>query len=144
MIKSIMQNYNINSIKTILSLENMYSKTAFDDSPYLGDLFPEGVWINLYEDGNIAGIVNLKQLNNVMWQPHIYILEAKRNKGSEEWGKQVAEYMSKKYDAKKFLAMTPYKNAKKYAQRIGFKQIAVLTKSIQKNGELLDQYVLEM
>jgi L-amino acid N-acyltransferase YncA len=45
---------------------------------------------------------------------------------------------------KKFLAITPYEAAKKYAERVGFNYVATLINSIKKNGQLLDQFLLEM
>jgi hypothetical protein len=43
----------------------------------------------------------------------------------------------------KFMALTPYENAKKYAEKLGFVTKTILTNSIKKNGVLLNQYVLE-
>ena len=136
--------HNVAEIKHILSIDNMYDSISYDGSPELKDFVPSGVWFMLVDGSDIAGIINCIPLNNVLWSPHIFVLEQYRGKGSEEWGTQVADYMRKNYGAKKFLAFTPYVSAKKYAERIGFQYVTTLTSSIKKNGELLDQYLLEL
>lgn len=141
--KTIKHTTDCNEIRNVLSLDDMYVKVAYDGSPSLSEFIPEGIWIVLYENGNIAGTINLKQLNNITWMPHIYILERYRGNQSEEWGKLAAEWMKDKCGAKKFLAFTPYKLAKHHAENIGFKQIGILKDSVQKNGVIMDQYILE-
>lgn len=125
-------------------LEDFYSEIAYDGSPEFKDYVPKGVWFTLYEDDLIAGLINLEPLNNVTWIPHIMIYETCRGKGSEEWGNIVVRTMCTQFGAKKFLAFTPYEAAKKYAERMGFKQIGKLSNSILKNGKLLSQYMLEL
>lgn len=112
----------------------------FDDSPSIKEFVPEGLWFILHEDEETAGFIHLNPLTNATWMCHVYIFELHRKKGSEEWGKQVAQFMK----GNKLLALTPYESAKKYAERIGFKYITTLTKSIKKNNVLLDQYLLEL
>ncbi len=143
---NIIQTTSVQVIKAILSIDNMYESVSYDGSPSLAEYEPDvknSVWFILTYDGNTAGLIIVENLNNVLWMPHIYILEKYRGSGSEEWGKQAAQYMRDKYDAKKFLVLTPYKAAKRYAERSGFEYVATLTNSIQKNGKLLDQYMLE-
>ena len=125
-------------------LVDFYEDIVYDGSPKLPDYVSTGIWFSLLEDDCIAGFINVEPLNNVMYSPHIFIYKSFRGNKSEDWGLQVAEYMRKNLGAKKFLAFTPYLSALRYAKKIGFKQIAILTKSIQKNGLLLDQYVLEL
>lgn len=132
---------SIQDIKFLL--KDVYNEIVYDHSPPLNEFNPEGVWFVLLEDLHSAGIINLINLNNVVWMPHIVIYKEYRGNGSEEWGKKVVKAMKKAYGVEKLLAFTPYESAKKYAEKVGFKQIAILTKSIQKNGELLDQYILE-
>lgn len=141
--KHIKETNNVLVIKSILYLENAYTNVCYDGSPSLKDFKPEGKWFILYEDNDLAGIINVSPLNNVLWTPHIFIFEKYRHNESEEWGKQVADYMVKHYAAQKFIAMTPYETAKRYAEKVGFKYITTLTKSIKKNGRLLDQFILE-
>jgi len=125
-------------------LHKVYDEVAYDNSPSLDDFEPQGVWFILTDGNQIAGLINLMPLNNMTWMPHIIIHEEYRGKNSYEWGNQVVEIMKKLYKAEKFLAFTPYKTAKKYAEKMGFKQIAVLPNSIKKNGAVLDQYILEL
>lgn len=131
-------------IKTVLNINDTYSQIAYDNSPTLEHFKPAGVWILLIDGDDIAGFVNFLPMNNIMWSPHICIFELYRGNGSEEWGKQAIEYMKEKYNAKKFLALTPYLIAKKYAERVGFDFLMRLKNSIKKNNQILDQYVLEM
>jgi hypothetical protein len=133
------------TIKAALRIENAYEQIAYDGSPPLPDFdVSKMIWFILLQDGYTAGIICLSPLNNVMWTPHIVIFKKYRGASSEEWGQLVAKHMKRYYGAKKFLALTPYATAKRYAEAVGFKQIGVLSKSIQKNGELLDQYIMEM
>lgn len=142
--KTIELSLDIDDIKNSLEIDDSYNKTAYDNSAPLFDLVLNGIWFILYQDNEKAGIINLKEISNVMWMSHIIIYEKYRKKGSEQWGIAVALYMNEKLGAKKILAITPYENAKKYAERMGMKQIGMLNKSIQKDGELLNQYILEM
>ncbi len=133
-------------IKSIMSLEDA-SNLFYDDSPSVEDFRPDtrnSVWFALYEDKEVAGLITLEYLNYILWVPHIFIFKKFRQNGSEEWGKQVADYMKKNCGVKKFLVFTPYISAKKYAEKVGFKNLTTLTSSIKKNGELLDQYLLEL
>ncbi len=131
-------------IKEILDIDNIYKSLVYDDSPSLEDFKVEDkLWFILFEQGNVAGLISLEPLNNILWIPHIYIYEIYRGSGSEKWGKAVIAYMKEMNNDVKFLAFTPYLSAKKYAERIGFKYIMTLPKSVKKNGELLHQYMLE-
>lgn len=121
----------------------MYDTIKYDGSPSLDQFVPEGVWFKLVHKSDTAGLINLKQLNNVTWIPHIFIRKKYRGEYSFIWGQLVIDSMEYNLGAKKFLAFTPYKNAKKYTEKLGFKHVATLSKSIQKDGELLDQYVME-
>lgn len=125
-------------------LPDFYEDLSYDGSPKLEEYIPSGIWFSLYEGETIAGFINLEPINNVMWNTHIFIYETFRGNNSEEWGKQTAQFMKHNVEARKFLAFTPYKIAKKYAEKVGFKYVTTLTNSIKKNGEVLDQYMLEM
>ena len=140
--KRILPVSDISSIRAILGRDGIYDILAYDGSPSLQDYVPSGVWLALFESDDIAGIINLDQLNNVMWQAHIFIFSQFRGNGSEQWGIQAAQYMAE-HGAKKILAITPYESAKRYAERMGMKNTCILTNSIRKNGQLLDQWLLE-
>lgn len=142
--KTIIQSYDTDLIKGILGRENIYDMLAYDGSPNLEHYVLKGIWFLLVEDEMYAGAINLEQMNNVLWTPHIFIFRQYRGNGSEEWGKQVAEFMRTHCGAKRFLAFTPYESARIYAQKVGFTYIGCLKNSIQKNGQLLDQYMLEL
>lgn len=144
MIRSILPVTSPDIIKELLSIDRMYDTLCYDNSPELKDFEPKGVWFLLLYKGHTAGFIKLDCMNNVLWSPHIFIFDQYRGNGSEEWGKQVAKFMKENCGAKKFLALTPYLSAKLYAEKVGFKQVAVLEESIQKNGKLMNQYVLEM
>lgn len=132
-------------IRAALSIDNSYEKISYDGSPPLRD-FDTGnkIWFLLTLDGWTAGIACMVPLNNVLWAPHIVIFKDYRGNGSEEWGKKIISFMKQNFGAKKFLAHTPYVTAKKYAELTGFKHVGTLSRSIMKNGELLDQYTLEL
>ncbi len=136
------------SISTHLELKtflpDFYTELAYDGSPDVEDYVPKGIWFNLMEGECFAGFINLEPLNNVMWNTHVFIYEAFRSKGSYHWGSLVAAYMREHCGARKFLAITPYEAAKRYAEKVGFTNVGVLSSSIRKNGKLLNQYMLEM
>ena len=142
--KSILPLYDVSSIKAILSHEDAYDIVAYDGSPSLKEYVPEGVWMLLLEEKAIAGFINAVSLNNIMWQAHIFVYPQFRGNEAEVWGKQAVEYMKQNYGAKKFLAITPYIAAKKFAERVGMQNVCILKDSILKNGEMMNQYVLEM
>ncbi len=143
-IKTIFPTTDISLIKAALELENIYDNMAYDGSPSLQEYVPTGVWLLLLGKNDlVCGFINLNQMNNVMWNCHIYIRPYYRGNGSEEWGIQAAQYISK-HGAKKILAITPYESAKKYAERVGFTNVGVLSSSIRKNGQLLNQWLLEL
>lgn len=141
--KHIAQVESITNIKMFLNKDNMFESMSYDGSNIF-EFIPQGVWILLYSNEEQAGIINLKPLSNVMWECHIGILEKYRGNGSEMWGKLTAEYMRKHYGVKKFIAITPYLAAKKYAEKMGFTNVGVLSNSIRKNGVLLNQFLLEL
>ena len=97
----------------------------------------------LKQDSDTAGVITFDFLNYILWVPHITILKPHRGDDSFIWGKLAIEYMNKHFGAKKFLALTPYLAAKKYAEKVGFKQIAILSQSIMQDDKLLDQYMME-
>src|SRR3990167_5972729 len=125
---------------------SFYNDLVYDDSPSLEDLVVDNsVWLILLDDQEaVAGVITFEYINNVLWMPHVFIYEQYRGKNSDQWGKLAVEFMRKNFNAQKFLALTPYLSALRYAERVGFKCIATLSKSVKKNGVLLDQYVLEM
>lgn len=127
-----------------LFLGDFYESIAYDGSPEFKDYVPRGIWLSLYEGKELVGFINLEPLNNVMWNCHVMIYPHYRGNKSEEWGVRTAKYMRDIHSATKFLAITPYESAKKYAERVGFKCIGMLSRSIQKDDELMDQYILEM
>lgn len=147
MMYSVIQTTNKDLIKKLLSIDDTYDSLVYDGSPQLMDYnvdVTKCFWFILMKDRYTSGLIKLDYLNYVLWVPHIFIYEKYRGRGSEQWGKLVAEQMFTKYGAKKFLALTPYITAKKYAEKVGFKLIGTLEKSVQKNGELMDQYMLEL
>ena len=142
--KSILPTVDVSLIKGILGRENIYDTLVYDGSPSLQEYTPRGVWLFLLKGEAITGLINLEPLTNVLWQPHIFIFEQYRGNGSEEWGKKAAQFMRDEMGAKKFIALTPYKSAKKYAERVGFKYLTTIKNSILKNGKLMNQYMLEL
>ncbi len=142
--KSILPTTDITLIKGLLGHDGVYEELAYDGSPSLQEYTPEGVWLLLKQNEETCGFIAFEAMNNVMWECHIFIFKKFRGIGSEKWGKQAAEYMKLQYGATKFLAITPYVAAKKYAERVGFENVAVLSNCIRKNGELMNQYILEL
>ncbi len=142
--RSIRLSKNADLLKRVLSVDDMYNSLVYDGSPSLEDFKLEGVWFLLIDGSDIAGLINILPMNNVMWTAHIFIFELYRMKGTEQWGTLVAQYAARHLGVEKFLAITPYEAAKKYAERMGFKYVATLNNSIKKNGKLMDQYMLEL
>ncbi len=142
--RRIIQTNDISFIKRILSIEQTYDSLVYDGSPTLEQYIPSGIWFILVDGSDVAGIINLQPVNNVLYIAHIFIFELYRGKGTEVWGEQVANFMQKHCNASKILAITPYIAAKRYAEKVGFKDICVLKHSIKKNGTLMDQYMLEL
>ena len=144
---SILQIKSRHLIKCMLTIDNTYEGLVYDGSPPLEEYIPDvqnSVWFILLKDGCTSGLVKLDYLNFILWVPHIFIYKEYRGQDSEIWGKMVAQEMREKYGAKKFLALTPYKSAKEFAERVGFSYVTTLHNSIKKDGKLLDQYMLEM
>lgn len=142
--KGVKHTCDVELIKGVLKRENIYDNLVYDGSPSLNDYVPRGIWLLLLEHEAIAGMINLEPLNNVMWQCHVFIFEKYRHNNSEAWGKLAASYMADNAGAKKFIGLTPYMEARKWAEKVGFKCVARLDSSIKKDGKLLDQWVLEL
>lgn len=136
----------ISDKKTIKKvLESDYNTVIFDGCPSFEDFEPDtenSLWFLLRQDESISGLIKLESLNLTTWMPHIVIKQEYRGKGSEQWGLLVVKYMKERIKDVNFLVITPYENAKKYAEKMGFKQIGILPKSIKKNGELMNQFIL--
>ena len=142
---SIRETRDVFFIRELLSIDDVYASMVYDHSSPWEDYIPDmenSLWIVLYKGNEPAGIVRMQYMNCVLWMPHIAIFKQFRGEGLQ-WGHIVSERMRDAYGAKKLLAITPYEAARKYAERVGFKEIGVLKESARKNGKLLDQYILE-
>lgn len=131
-------------IKAILNADNLWDSFSYDGvsfASWVPDL--SSIWLIMYEDHNIAGLFKGDRLGNRMLSVHVAILADYRGKDSKDWGKVAAKYVKDHHDITSLIALTPYDGAKKYAERAGFKFVKKLNNSILKNGELLDQYMLE-
>lgn len=132
-----------NTIKDII--KEYYHIVTYDGSPGFEDFVPDtesALWFKLLQDSDTAGLIKLENVNWVTWTPHIVIKEEYRGSGSEEWGKLVYKYMKERIPDVTFLVITPYWSAKNYAKRMGFTELGIIPRSIKKNGELMDQYIL--
>lgn len=134
---------DVRTIKSIIKED--YDLVIYDGCPSFEDFQPDTdncLWFILKQDSYTAGLIKLESLNLITWIPHIVIKKEYRGAGSEQWGLLVVKYMKERIKDVNFLVMTPYETAKKYAERMGFKLIGVMPKSMKKNGELMDQYIL--
>lgn len=134
---------DVRTIKEIIADD--YETVIYDGCPSFKDFQPDTdncLWFILKQDSYTAGLIKLESLNLITWIPHIVIKKEYRGAGSEQWGLMVVKYMKERIKDVNFLVMTPYETAKKYAERMGFKLIGVMPKSMKKNGELMDQYIL--
>lgn len=133
----------LQTIKRII--KDDYDQVIHDGCPSFEDFQPDtenSIWFILKHNNDTAGLIKLENLNLTTWIPHIVIKQEYRGIGSERWGLLVVQYMKERLKDVNFLVMTPYENAKKYAERMGFKLIGMLPNSIKKNGELMNQYIL--
>jgi RimJ/RimL family protein N-acetyltransferase len=140
---SILCTTDVRTIKEII--KDDYDMVIFDGCPSFEDFEPDvenSLWFILYQDSDTAGLIKLENLNLTTWIPHIVIKKEFRGEGSEHWGQLVVKYMKERIKDINFLVMTPYETAKKYAERMGFNLIGIMPKSVKKNGELMDQYIL--
>jgi RimJ/RimL family protein N-acetyltransferase len=131
------------NIKSILKED--YDLVTYDGCPDFQDFVPDtdnSIWFILKQDSYTTGLIKLESLNLITWIPHIIIKKEYRGAGSEQWGRLVAKYMKDRLKDVNFLIMTPYETARRYAERMGFKLIGILPKSMKKNGKLMDQYML--
>lgn len=143
MMRSIQLTTNKSLIKEVI--EEEYDRVTYDGCPSFQDFEPEVencLWFLLKYEGEIAGLIKLESMNYVTWIPHIIIKKNFRSNQSTEWGQLVMTYMRTRLKDVTFMALTPYEAAKDYAERLGFKLVGKLPKSIKKNGELMDQYIL--
>ncbi len=134
---------DVSTIKSII--KDDYDLVTYDGCPSFEDFQPDienSLWFLLKQNSTITGLIKLESLNLITWIPHIVIKQEYRGKGSEQWGLLVVKYMKERLKDVNFLVMTPYDSARNYAERMGFKNIGILPKSIKKNGELMNQYML--
>lgn len=134
---------DVRTIKEVL--KDYYDLVIFDGCPSFEDFQPDtesALWFILKHNSETAGLIKLDNLNLTTWIPHIIIREKYRGNGSEKWGQLVMKYMQERLHDVQFLVMTPYESARRYAERMGFNLIGVMPKSIKKNGELMNQYIL--
>jgi hypothetical protein len=142
-LKSIECTSDVCTIKN--TIKDDYSTVIFDGCPSFEDFQPDtesALWFILKHNSETAGLIKLDNLNLTTWIPHIIIREKYRGNGSEKWGQLVIKYMQERLHDVQFLVLTPYESAKNYAIRMGFNLIGVMPKSIKKNGELMNQYIL--
>lgn len=130
-------------IKTVIA--PYYNLVTYDGCPGFEDFVPDvdnSIWFILEADNEVAGLIKLDSINYTTWMPHIMIDEKHRGNGSEQWGIAVVQYMKARLSFVAFLALTPYESAKRYAERVGFKSLGILPKSLKKDGILMDQHIL--
>jgi hypothetical protein len=144
-----MKSIELTSDKSVIKdiIKEYYDLVTFDGCPSFEDFIPDtenSIWFVLYDNcgTQLAGLIKLESVNFITWTPHIVIKKEYRKNNSEQWGLLVAAHMKEKIADVNFMVITPYKAAKDYAKRMGFKLIGIMPKSMKKNGKLMDQYVL--
>lgn len=135
-----------NLLRAILGHDNTYDEYVVDGAPPLEKWHanPNSIWMVLYKNEDIAGLIQIDRLGNMLGICHINIFKSCRGGNSSEWGNLVRDYIRARHGITSLLAITPYLAAKKYAEKIGFTLKTIIPKSIQKNGEVLDQFLLEL
>jgi len=137
-------------ILRILTDPWMYERIKDDLAPNLDvfkDQFTESTMISdaryIISDDKLALYI-IHPLNSISWVIHTHVLPAAHT-NSINYSKQVLDYIFTSYnDIHKLIAIIPdiYMDVLKHCKKCGFLQEGMISKSILKDGKILDQVML--
>ena len=102
-------------------------------------------WLAMWAEGQLIGLYNLHAHNSVTVEIHAHVLPDYRKRFSHDTGVAALQWlMENAAQYKKVVAQVPviYENVKKFTCSFGFKVEGVNRLSYEKNGELVDQWLL--
>ena len=133
-------------VDAVLTHPAIYPHISDDYSPSIKEFTAKPLlkrpacYVLMYKD---YGLVLSQPMNGTMFDTHITMLPEHRGKDAIEASDGFAHYLFTETTCEKIMAIIPelFPNVMNFVQRIGFKAEGHLTKSIKKNGKLIDQYV---
>lgn len=138
--------YNKEAIKRIIFDPVIWDCIA-EDGQAKADFEPDvdsECWLLMSVDNEAIALYNIHALNGVTAQIHAHVLPEYRKQHSRETGRIALQYIIDNTDYQKIIAVIPetYDNVIKFTMSFGFVAEGVNRKSIMKNGELIDQWML--
>lgn len=143
---TVKRTYDKEAIRAIVTNPDIWQCVAEDGSTF-SDFDPDvnnECWLMMEIDGVKIAVYNLHAINSATVQIHAHVLQQYRKDYSKETGNLAIKYILDNTDYQKVVAFVPviYENVKNFTQLFGFVVEGILTKSIKKNGILVDQWIL--
>lgn len=138
--------YNKELIKSIIFTQEIWDCVA-EDGQSKEDFEPEvdaECWLIMSNESNVVGLYNLHGINGVTVQIHAHVIPEYRKEYSKQTGKAALDYIIENTGYYKIIAVVPvlYNNVKKFCESFGFKEEGINRLSYQKNGEIIDQWLM--
>ena len=134
-------------VKAIMTQPDIWatiSEDGQDPDSYQCDVIGEH-WLLMTTEDYVVGIYNIHAINSIQCQIHAHVFPEHRKEHSYETGVLALKWL---YDNEpsyqKLIAIIPviYENVKKFTCQFGFHVEGLNRLSFQKNGEIVDQYLL--
>lgn len=100
------------------------------------------IWLEIFEDENLIGVVQFKPMFTKCFEAHIHILPEYR-KESKEAGRLICNWLKENLSETLIYTTIPIicENVKNYLMSFGFKQVGYLEKAFSKNNKLVDMWI---
>jgi len=133
-------------VDAVLTHPAIYPHISDDYSPSIKEFTAKPLleapmcYVLAYKD---YGIVLSTPINGTLFDTHITMLPEHRGKEAVEASDEFKKYLFNETTCEKIMAIIPdiFPNVMNFVERIGFELEGILTKSIKKNGKLIDQFV---
>lgn len=138
--------YNKELIKSIIQMGEIWDCVA-EDGQNKEDFDPDvenECWLLMNNEDAIVALYNLHGINGVTVQIHAHVVPEYRKEYSKQTGKAALDYIIENTGYYKIIAVVPtlYNNVKKFCESFGFKEEGINRLSYQKNGGIVDQWLL--
>jgi RimJ/RimL family protein N-acetyltransferase len=139
---------NMDLVKNIITDSSIYKYLMPDNNISVEDFYPVDndlfYYLLIIEKDNIAGIIFLSPLNNIMYQSHNALFPEFYGKGVEYCTKAL-KYIKDNTNIRKLLAFIIEDNklAKNMLLKCGFKELPMIKNCIKINNKITNEYLME-
>lgn len=142
---------DIGNIDDIFTRDGVYKKISDDRSPEVGKFTvmhviarPEFIFLKVVDDTRTIGIFLLRMLNGLTLEVHTTFLPGTSGKAILQGMKDGIQWVFEKTPYRKIISYIPADNRPAYVMAIsaGCHKEGTVTKSFQRDGKIMDQYIV--